>query len=305
MEEKSTVLIVDDDEFNIDILEQMLSMEGYDIISVKSGKEALESVKQLNIDLILLDIMMPDMDGYEVCKAIKSDKDRSYIPIIMLTAKKDVTDKLQGFDIGADDYITKPFHKEELIARVKSMIRIKNIQTRFEKISVTDELTDLYNRRYLFQRLEEELSRAKRREGEFSIIMIDIDHFKNINDSYGHQYGDFVLKNLAKIFKSLVRQEDIIARFGGEEFVIICPDESEKGAFTLAERIRNQVLSYTFASSGISTHISISLGVASFTKKDIDSTIDDLIKKADEALYAAKDAGRNKTIKYSTIPEKK
>jgi len=300
-EEKAKILIVDDDEFNVDILEQSLNLEGYDTISVRSGKEAIEAVKNLNVDLVLLDIMMPDMNGYEVCKIIKSDKKISYIPVIMLTAKKDRSDKVQGLDIGADDYVTKPFHKEELVARIRAMLRIKNIQTRLETISVTDELTMLYNRRYLFQRLDEELSRAKRRKGEFSIIMIDIDHFKKINDTYGHQFGDFVLKNLANIFRSLVRKEDIVARFGGEEFVIICPDESEDGAFILAERIRKEAQTYTFVSTGNSTHLTISLGIASFMEGGSNDSVDDLIKKVDEALYTAKKAGRNKTVKYSSI----
>jgi len=300
-EEKAKILIVDDDEFNVDILEQILPPEGYDTISVRSGKEAIEAVKNLNVDLVLLDIMMPDMNGYEVCKIIKTDKKISYIPVIMLTAKKEHSDKIQGLDIGADDYVTKPFHKEELLARIKAMLRIKSIQTRFETISVTDELTMLYNRRYLFQRLDEELSRAKRRKGEFSIIMIDIDHFKKINDTYGHQFGDFVLKNLANIFKSLVRKEDVVARFGGEEFVIICPDESEEGALILAERIRKESQTYTFVSIGNSTHLTISLGIASFTEGSSNDSVDDLIKKVDEALYAAKKAGRNRTVKYSSI----
>jgi diguanylate cyclase (GGDEF)-like protein len=270
---------------------------------------------------VLLDVMMPEMDGYEVCEALRRDTD--YIPILMITAKGELEDLVHGLASGADDYISKPFQSVELVARVKSLLRIGTLQKRlyvqnFELeaknqqlealasqldelnkeltlLSVTDGLTRAYNHRHFQERLKSEFSRAKRYEEPLACVMLDIDHFKRVNDTWGHPVGDRVLVRVVEILKEGIRSEDLVARYGGEEFVLLLPRTDAEHARHLAERVRERVEQDEFPlTNGDRLRFTVSLGVAGFVPPDVPETADALLHAADAALYRAKADGRNR-----------
>ena len=287
------ILVVDDTISNLDILSDLL--EDYDVIDVTNGADALEIVNEESIDLILLDIMMPDMDGYEVCTRLKANDETKNIPIVFITAKVDEESIEKAYDLGGADYVTKPFKPKELLARVKKELKIQELikslelkQEELKLLASTDPMTDLYNRRYFSKVSKNILGLAKRDKKELSIIMMDIDKFKNINDTYGHQVGDDVIVALANILKEKRRNSDIVCRFGGEEFIILLPNTSINGASILAEKIR-----VTIENSLINKSISVtsSFGISSV---HLDDDIETSIVKADKALYNAKESGRNR-----------
>src|SRR3954470_4016052 len=231
------ILIVDDHEDNIELLRARLEARGYVIESAMDGEQALRCVEQSPPDLILLDVMMPRIDGFEVVRRLKADTKLPFIPIILQTALDSTEHKVEGLDAGADDYITKPINFAELEARVKSMLRIKALQDALEererelsevnsqllKMAQTDSLTELDNRRYLEQRLDEMFEHSRRLREPVAVVLCDLDRFKSVNDTYGHQVGDVVLKELARILKREAREIDRVGRYGGEEFMLLLP----------------------------------------------------------------------------------
>jgi two-component system, cell cycle response regulator len=294
------ILVVDDDaslrQTAVDTLEGL----GYAIETASDGVEAIEKIRADPPDLILLDIMMPKMNGLEVCRIVKSFAVESFIPIILVTVKSDIASKVTGLKAGADDYLTKPYNPLELRARVSSMLRIKAIQDKIdgkrrelESLSVTDDLTGLHNYRALQQRLRDEFLRAQRYNDPLSLLMIDIDHFKEVNDKYGHQFGDFVLHELAKVLVAAVRETDFVARYGGEEFLVLLPQTHFSGSLPVAERIWRGVAQKSFSDGKLSTRITVSSGVSFFPNKSV-ATVDELISSSDQALYQAKREGRNR-----------
>lgn len=308
------ILVVDDNLQNIQLLASIMEECGYEYVIAMNGHEALESIKVDVPDLILLDVMMPDMDGYEVCKNIKSDGRFQDIPVIFLTSKQDKEDIVKGFNMGGVDYVTKPFNEVELKMRIKTHCELKRIkdeqQKAFEElknknilleealiqleiVSITDPLTTIYNRRFMMARIEEEIARCDRTGSEFSIILCDIDNFKIVNDRYGHDCGDVVLVETANLMKSISRELDTIARWGGEEFLCLLPDTDRQGALQLAERMRKSLEESEFAFYGEDLQVTMTCGVAQYIKGD---GIDSVIKRADKALYAGKDGGRNCVI---------
>jgi len=287
-----TILAVDDTVTNLDILEELLDQ--YDVISTISGKDALKIIDEEEVDLILLDIMMPDMDGFEVCQILKSNERTKDIPIIFITARTDEDSIEKAYDLGGADYVTKPFRPKELLSRVKKELKYKDMVDKLNFLASIDPMTKLYNRRYFTKASSHILNLAKRDKKELSIIMIDIDKFKNVNDTYGHGIGDDVIISLAHKLIGHQRTSDIICRYGGEEFVILLPNTSILNAKSVAQKLRvdieqsrvslkeNQELKYT-----------ISLGVSQVdTQNEID--IEAALKRADEALYDAKESGRNR-----------
>ena len=288
---KPTILVVDDTVENLDVLEELL--QEYRVIDATNGKDAIALVKQQKPDLILLDIMMPNMDGYEVCQILQDDEETKHIPIIFITAKIDEKSIEKAYDLGAADYITKPFLPKELLARVKKELRIQSLIEKLEELASTDTLTKLYNRRFFYESAIKTIEYAKRNKHLLSLIMLDIDHFKRVNDTYGHSAGDEVLKELAQIMKNIQRKSDTIVRLGGEEFAILLPDTSKEQAFEVAQKLRqtiekNQVL----LSDGNIVHFTVSLGVSSVqTEKEIN--IEAALSRADKALYRVKEGGRN------------
>ncbi len=297
----AVVLIVDDHPDNVDLLKDRLEARGYATLTAIDGEEALAIVEaaQPMPDLILLDIMLPKLDGLAVARLIKGNKDLPFIPIIMQTALDSTEDKVEGLDAGADDYITKPINFAELEARVRSLLRIKALQDEVERLSKTDALTEIDNRRHLEQRLEETYEHSVRMSEPFACVMCDLDKFKSVNDTHGHQAGDAVLRQLAQLLKTAAREIDRVGRYGGEEFMLILPGATDEAAVTFAERVRKSVEEHTFAFDGGSVQRTISCGVAGWPHPRI-TNVDALVRAADDALYVAKEGGRNRVIRFDS-----
>ena len=292
---KDTILIVDDTPANIQILAGAL-INKYHVQVATSGAVALEIVSQpKKPHLILLDIMMPEMDGYEVCKRLKSDPSTWEIPIIFVSAKDQVRDQQHGFDLGAVDYITKPFEIPLVLARINVHLRLKHKSDQLEQLALMDALTDIPNRRALDQCIQREIKRAARNEMPLSLLMLDIDHFKNYNDHYGHGVGDACLRQVAKaIENALQRPGDMVGRYGGEEFVVVLPNCDETCATSVAEKIRSRIalLNIPHAASPVADHVTVSIGIKSTFCQSEDECID-MLHDVDQALYLAKKSGRN------------
>ncbi|HEY4131872.1 MAG TPA: diguanylate cyclase [Gemmatimonadaceae bacterium] len=309
--EAARILIVDDHEDNVELLRARLESWGYRTASACDGEQALEQVSNNTPDLILLDVMMPKIDGIEVARRVKGNPQLPFIPIIMQTALDATENKVEGLEAGADDYITKPIDFAELKARLNSMLRIKRLQEELEErerqlleanerlryMSQTDGLTGLDNRRNLEERIDEMFEHAKRLSEPFACVMCDIDRFKSVNDTYGHQAGDAVLKQFAKILRNELRQIDRAGRYGGEEFMLLLPGTVLDAAVTFAERVRKQVESHTFTFEGSSICRTASFGVSAWPHPRI-KHCDGLVRAADDALYVAKEKGRNRVIRF-------
>ena len=293
------ILVVDDIPANVEILSIHLTDEGYEVIKCLSGKETFEILNatqddpELEIDLILLDVMMPIMSGLEVLSQLKGSPQTMNIPVILVTANADEQNVAEGLDMGAFDYIIKPYSLLVLLARVRTALREKERQDLLERWATTDPLTELLNRRHFYELSDRELDRSHRLKSPLSFVMLDIDFFKKVNDQFGHLVGDTVLIILAKLLKEHLRSVDLCCRYGGEEFVICLPDTNQEGAHDVAERIRIAVSQESIlASEDSELFISVSLGVATGLEHE---KVEAILKRADVALYKAKDAGRNQT----------
>jgi two-component system, cell cycle response regulator len=306
------VLVVDDVPDNVDILEARLTSRGYTVETATNGEEALEKVRRDPPHLMLLDVMMPIMDGFEVSRRIKADDSLPFIPIILVTARGTSDDVVEGLEAGADDYIAKPYNFQELEARVRAMLRIKRLQDeldqkareleqanrRLRKLSITDGLTDLFNHRHVHELLQEEFERSRRTGEPLAVAMLDLDHFKAVNDTYGHPTGDVILYETAQILRDTAREIDMPGRYGGEEFIAILPNTGEDAAAHFGERVRRRVAEYVFRDGATEVKMTLSCGVASFPAPGVD-TPEALLKAADAALYHAKHAGRNRVVRAS------
>ncbi|MEA3352547.1 MAG: diguanylate cyclase [Campylobacterota bacterium] len=300
--QKSTILIVDDTETNIDILLELLSNK-YDLLVAVDGTTAVETVLSEKIDLILLDIMMPYMDGFEVCESLKRLKETKDIPIIFLTAKTDEISIAKAYEVGGIDYISKPFKPIELLARIKTQLKVKKLIDNLKRskdelklLASTDSMTKLYNRRYFSKVSEHIFDLAKRDKVPLSVILLDIDKFKDINDTYGHNIGDEIIIKLANKLKEHQRKSDIVCRYGGEEFVLLLPNTSSEGAMTVANKIKEEVENTTTdISDDIKIKFTVSLGVSDIENRS-ENSIEAALIRADKALYKAKETGRNKVI---------
>ena len=298
-----TLLIVDDDRENINFLAEILKAN-FKIRVATSGEKALEiSFSDSPPDLILLDIMMPEIDGYEVCKRLKASFLTKSIPVIFITGKTNEEDESYSFSLGAVDYIAKPFSPIIVKARINIHAELKRYRDYLEYISYRDGLTGIPNRRKFDEQFELMWNIAKRDHIPISIIMIDIDNFKLYNDDYGHQVGDECLIQIAQgLSEVIVRKTDLIARYGGEEFVCILPNTDETAAFLIAENLRNKIikLQIPHMKGRDGNILTISLGVATSIPKIKDLDYSELIKDADHALYNSKKNGRNKTSIYTS-----
>jgi diguanylate cyclase (GGDEF)-like protein len=295
---KNTILIVDDENTNLKILTYILGNE-YTIYTATNGANAVEKAKELNPDLILLDILMPDMDGYEVLSIIKKTEGISKIPIIFISGLDSEKDEEKGLSMDAADYITKPFSAPIVKLRVRNQIQIVNQLNTIEHLSMLDQLTGIPNRRSFDHRLNVEWKQAIREQTTLSLLIMDLDKFKNLNDTYGHQQGDVVLKTVANIFNNCLRRPcDFTARWGGEEFVVLLPNTPLEGAMDVAEQIRSTVEKEKIEfEDGTIVHITISIGVTTINPEH-KSSINNFISKADKALYMAKEAGRNRAAEF-------
>jgi len=303
------ILVVDDNQDNVEIIATRLRFRGYELLEASDGFQALDLVKANPPDLILLDVMLPDIDGYEISRRIKGDEALPYIPIILVTARDSTQDKVMGLDAGADDYLTKPINFPELEARVRSMLRIKRLQDELEeknreleRLSISDGLTGLFNHRHIHGLLKDEFDRAQRTGDKLTVAMLDLDRFKAINDTYGHQAGDRVLEQLADILRETAREIDRLGRYGGEEFMALLPETDIEDGAVFVERVRREVARRAFnIGDGKTLKMTISAGVATFPDDRVNSP-ETLVRLADEALYAAKTGGRDRIVRFDELP---
>ncbi len=301
----SKILIIDDSKAMLKVLSDILMKNGHTPIVASDGEEGIEKAENVLPDIILLDIGLPDMDGFEVCKVLKESNLTKNIPVLFLTGHyPDASDAVKGLGLGAYDYIRKPFETNELLARIKVILKIRKQQEEITYLSVTDELTGLFNRRMLKYRLEESLAVVRRYESPLTCLMLDIDYFKKVNDTYGHLVGDFVLKELAHLLKQYTRTEDNLIRFGGEEFLIVLYEPMPK-AYIIAERLRESIERHQFPldkDTAKIVSITVSIGLSAYLEYVSDSQ-DTLIALADSALYLSKLNGRNKVtcIPYEKV----
>ncbi len=298
---KPKVLIVDDATENIDILYSLLKSD-YRVSAAKNGKKGLDMALQNKPDVILLDIVMPEMNGYEVCRALKASEKTQNIPVIFVSGKTEAVDEAKAFSMGAVDYITKPFVPIVVKARVKTHIELKKKSDMLEELVSLDSLTNIFNRRKFDEQLTYEWRKAKRREDPLSVIFIDIDHFKLFNDNYGHAMGDTCLQQVAAcLAKFLKRPEDFIARYGGEEFVIILPETDLSGVNHMGERLIASVsdLNIPHAHSDTAEVVTISAGSATTIPGPESGSPTELVKAADKMLYESKQNGRNRMTSVS------
>lgn len=306
--ENCLILVVDDVSENLQLIALILEKRGYETTFATSGQQALERVQTANPDLILLDFMMPHMNGLEVCEQLKANPDVAEIPIIFLTASHEQEHLIQAFEKGAVDYITKPFSTAELLVRVRTHLELKYMREQLKKslqeqaqltkelqnLANTDPLTGVWNRRYLLTLCEAEIERACRYNHLFSVLMLDLDRFKQINDIYGHSVGDEVLIGMTKIVKNSLRKVDFWGRFGGEEFVVILPETNLDSAVGVAEGIRATLEKTEFPIQEKQVKITVSIGVSTYQLED--QKIDLVLQRADKALYQAKNQGRNRVV---------
>jgi two-component system cell cycle response regulator len=289
------ILIAEDDPISRRVLEANLLEWGYDVMVASDGGEAWEIIQQPESpSLIISDWMMPRMDGLALCREIRNMEKSEYTYFIILTAKGEKKDIIEGLEAGADDFLTKPFNQEELKYRTRIGERIINLERRILELANTDPLTGLLNRRAFMERMEQEMSRAQREKKPLSLIMADIDHFKNVNDTYGHQIGDIVLQRFVGQLTTSTRPYDFMGRYGGEEFVVCLPGADGLKAASVSERMRRQVedMETMLPDDSRSIRITASFGTASYSIES-GKNIDLLIKRADDALYLAKNKGRN------------
>lgn len=304
------VLLVDDSKETRNQIKDALEGIFDEFVEAENGLGAIKCFIEENPRFIITDIEMPSIDGYRFISTIRSMDDGRDLPIIVISGSKDsLNKKLKGFDIGASDFLIKPFYPEELVARVKSLLRmralmdeLKEKNAQLKKLATTDELTGLYNRRCFFEKVREQLALGLRHNFKVACLLIDIDHFKKINDTAGHMAGDEVLRKIGRLLNSCKREGELIARFGGEEFVMCLFNTNSQSAFLAAERFRKLISAYDF-SSPLSPELKItsSIGVAVYPQNGV-FTIDELLKAADKALYNSKREGRDRVTIFEWAP---
>jgi diguanylate cyclase (GGDEF)-like protein len=291
---QSKILIIDDSEINTLLLVALLEDE-HKIITAVNGEEGIEKAAAEAPDLILLDVTMPGMDGYTVCDELKTNPQTRNVPIIFVTAMDEMEDEARGLELGAIDYITKPFSPQIVKARVRNHLELKLARDRLMKLSMVDGLTSIPNRRQFDRVINQEWQRGIRKKVTVSLLLLDIDFFKQYNDLYGHLKGDDCLKQVAaSMGAQLHRPTDMLARYGGEEFVCVLPETEIEGAIHVANRIIKNMAELNIEHNGskVSKHVTISIGIASLVP-DAEHNVVDFIESADKALYQAKQTGRN------------
>ncbi|MFH1414966.1 MAG: diguanylate cyclase [Elusimicrobiota bacterium] len=289
--DKIRILIVDDEKQSRDIIKSVLEQALYEIEEATDGVEALEKMRKVLPDLVVLDVRMPKMDGYQVCYEIRSDIKLMNVPVIMLTVMGSTIDKITGLHLGIDDYVTKPFEPEEFLVRIDAVLKRKKY---YEEISMTDGLTGLYNIHFFKKQLDILYNMSRRNGQEFSLALIDVDKFKSINDKYGHSDGDYVLKRIAEIMKEELRKSDIITRYGGDEFTVIFPHLNSKQAELVLNKLQKRIKSEYFVSpkTGERIAVTISMGTATW-KKEYKEPVQ-IFNVADAEMYKQKESKNKK-----------
>ncbi|WP_068712964.1 diguanylate cyclase [Vibrio tritonius] len=297
---KPVLLVVDDQPINIRAINEVFKDE-CDVLMATNGRSALQIAREQRPDLILLDIIMPEMDGYQVCQQLSLDSITADIPVIFVTAETEVNVEARGFEVGAVDFITKPFNPLIVRARVMNHLILKIQMDIMKDMALIDGLTGLPNRRRFDQALLGDWNLCQREQKNVALLMIDVDYFKRYNDSYGHLAGDECLKSIARALQASVRRtSDSSCRYGGEEFACLLPFTDQEGAVLCAENIINEVknLNIEHKTSDVSSFVTVSIGIAVRTPT-LDVQVEQLVKEADEALYTSKQTGRNKFTVYA------
>jgi len=296
---KARILVADDNRLTRDLMASILRGQGYQVEAVEDGQQAVDCVGKGGIDLVLLDIMMPRLSGLDACKLIKGLTGEVFLPVILVTVKTDSQSRVEGLRFGADDYVSKPFDETELCARVEAMLRIKRLhdqvadaKKRLEEASERDELTGVYNYRHLHHRLSVEFKRAERQQDTIACALIDIDGLKAINERSGQGAGDGAIRAVADLVRRCVRETDVVARFGGDEFVVIMPGTHFAGSLTAAERLLREG-----QTSRRALACTFSLGIAFYPSRDV-RTKDALLRAAADALFQAKQDGGNRVCVF-------
>jgi len=300
-----TIVVADDDRLTRELLAGMLRARGHEVEVVADGQAAVERVARGGVALVLLDVLMPKLGGLEACRILKGMTSGTFLPVVLVTVKTDSQSRVEGLKIGADDYVCKPFDENELLARVEAMLRIKRLhdhvaesRQRLEQLSIFDDLTGLYNYRHLQVRLGEEYKRAERHHESLACMAVDIDRLQLQNELGGRAHGDRVIRHVADTLRRGIREEDVLARFGGDEFLLVLPGLHFAGAVAVAERLFRELRERPAATEGMSVPtVTVSAGVALFPSRDV-RTRDSLLRSADAALGAAKREGGGRVCVY-------
>ena len=308
-QERKRILIVEDDPHTMAVVKEALEDAGYETAVAESGGEALGAVNVFKPHLVVTDHNMPDLTGFEMLKKLRSRE--NYVTVLFLSARGDAEFVAQTLREGADDYIRKPFRLDEFLARVEVALRTNELHrelfvanVKLQEIVERDHLTDLYNMRSMYERIDYELKRAKRFRRSVSCVMLDMDHFKSVNDDHDHLFGSFVLQEVGQLIKKNLREIDFAARYGGDEFLVVITETDEKGAQTVCERLRKTIEGHTFVSGDDSIQLTVSVGYSIFTgeedegEKELDAR--ELVRRADNALYISKREGRNTVSKFAS-----
>jgi len=293
----SKIFVIEDNQKDLDFLKSALEKEKYTVIHAQDAKTAFSLLEKEQPDLVIVDVVLPDSDGFEVCQKLHAEERFINIPLLFLTHAMNIDNKLLGLQLGASDFLAKDCDERELLLRIRNLLRFKKHFDDVIRLSVVDSLTHVYNRRYFQHRLIDEFERGKRYDREFCCMIIDVDHFKEVNDTLGHPVGDRVLKRVSGILRRNIRAADILCRYGGDEFGLLLPETNFQGAFVTAERVRSIVEKTDLGKPEHTVKLTLSCGISSLVEGGAMS-MEELVTQADVALYQAKRAGRNQISFY-------
>jgi diguanylate cyclase (GGDEF)-like protein len=305
------LLVVDDEQAILELLRRRLEALGCSVSLLSGGSTVVDTARTQMPDLILLDVMMPDLDGFSVCRALKADAEVADIPVIMMTARTEIDSRIKGLDLGAHDYVAKPFEAAELSARIRAALRVKHLQDelkeanrKLDRLARSDPLTDLPNRREFDEQFFLTVERSRRNGDPVSVMMIDLDHFKRINDEHGHQVGDDALRQMGALLTGRRRITDLVGRYGGEEFVWVLPAAAAEDAMEIAEWLRRAVEEMTVTTGAGPSRLTVSIGVTTFSPADHGPIgAGAILEAADRALRSAKADGRNRVALRALGPQ--
>ena len=295
-EATTKILVVDDEDKTAQVMRDWYKGRPVEILEAKDGNEGVRDAISEKPDIILMDLMMPNTNGFEASRRLKADPATAGIPVILLSARREPQTKREGFDAGIDQYVEKPFDLDEMDARIRSMIEKSRAYLKLEEEATVDEKTGLANYRVFYKKLRDEWERSERYKLPLSIVMLDLDDFKKVNDSVGHPAGDKVLREFAMLVSGGARGTDLAARYGGEEFAMILPHTDRQRAQRVAERVRAAVADFSFLEPDHPLRVTVSAGVATFAPSPVIASAEQLVGAADRALYAAKKAGKNRVV---------
>lgn len=297
------ILVVDDDKDIRKIVLRTLQMQGYQTFEADSGDAALKAIDSVAPHLVLLDVSMPGVDGVETLMQLRQRD--NYVSVIFVSAQSSTEDVIRGLDAGADDYLCKPFDVTELLARIRAQLRIKDLNDRLKKANDRlkelvdiDDLTGLFNMRSLYKKLDFELDRARRHDRSMAVLMMDVDHFKRVNDNHDHLFGSWVLAQIGKMIRDNMRKIDFAARYGGDEYLIVMSEITREGASVFAQRLRERIEHTNFQQDNFSIRLTASIGIAVANPNEYNVDARALVRFADKALYRAKEGGRNRVEIY-------